>query len=37
MLSIDATAGDAWSRHLSGIDSLLLEDGAYCRSEEAKL
>jgi len=35
--SLDATAGDAWSTHLSGIESLLLEDSAYWRGEEAKL
>lgn len=37
MLLQDATAGDAWSTHLAGIESLLLEDGAYWRAEEAKL
>lgn len=37
MLSQDASAGDAWLKHLTEIESLLLEDGAYWRAEEAKL
>ncbi|RVT82451.1 hypothetical protein [Inhella crocodyli] len=37
MLLRDATAGDEWSAHLSGIKALLLEDSAYWRTEEEKL
>lgn len=37
MLLQDATIGDAWTAHLSEIESLLIKDGAYWRAEEAKL
>ncbi|MBX3657962.1 MAG: hypothetical protein KF740_05980 [Ramlibacter sp.] len=37
MLSQDDTAGAAWSTYMSEIESLLVEDGAYWRAEEAKL
>ncbi|MFN5047579.1 hypothetical protein [Roseateles sp.] len=35
--SQDTAAVEAWSSHLSGIESLLLKDGARWRAEEAKL
>lgn len=37
LYSQDTAAGDVWSSHLSGIEALLLEDGAHWRAEEAKL